>query len=183
MQKYSGIRGRRITNSSAGLAAFLFAITGALGPGLHGQDVSQRALDNAHNFLKTKDRGNDILGFLHFGTDYHGHEFRQALATGRGNFALVYRFHWSDDDITDAEFLCDSRGDINDIRIMSTSAVINRPFFLADAAVQILGNFLIDAAKDKLSPAERKIIQKFVDNADAKGMLIWWLRFQRVWGG
>jgi hypothetical protein len=182
MQSQRTLCGRR-ANPAVAFVAFALAVAGAIAPASLAQDVSQSALDNAHNFLKSRDHGSDILGFLHYTADYHGHEFRQLTAMGGGTFALVYRFHWNNDDVTDAAFVCDSRGNVNDIRILSTTAILNQPFFFANAAIQVLGNLVIEAAKDKISPAERKLVQTMVDNGDAKALLLWQVRFQRFWGG
>jgi hypothetical protein len=31
-----------------------------------------------------------------------------------------------------------------------------------------------------MTPSQRRIVQKLVDDADAKGMLEWWLRFEQI---
>jgi hypothetical protein len=182
MQNHFTFRTRR-ANPAVAFAVVALAIAGAVAPTALAQDISQSAVDSAHNFLKSRDHGSDILGFLHYTSDYHGHEFRRLTALGGGGFELVYRFHWNDEDFTDAAFVCDSRGNVDDIRIISTTAILNQPFFFANAAIQVLGNLVIEAAKDKMSPAERKVVQTMVDNADAKALLLWRMRFQRFWGG
>jgi|HubBroStandDraft_1064217.scaffolds.fasta_scaffold50564_2 hypothetical protein len=62
-------------------------------------DNEQQAVNNAHRFLKTEENGRYTLGYVHFGADYHGHEYRETLpvldGTGRpiaGRFKLVYSF-------------------------------------------------------------------------------------------
>ncbi len=99
-----------------------------------------------------------------------------------GNFKLVYRFRWEDDGATDVAFVCDAKGNLYAVQVVRTNAVLSQPFVLADAAIQVLGNLAIEANKDKMSPRERKLVQSFVDNADAHGLLEWSLRFQQLVG-
>jgi len=149
------------------------------------EDSAQIAVNKAHRFLATAQRGRDILGYLHFGADYRGHEYRETLPVGYANdgrFALVYRFWWENDGITDVAFLCDPRGNVEEVRVTYTNAHFSQPFALADVTIQVLGNILIRAYQDKMSTFERKMVQKFVDNADAKGLLEWSLKFQQLAG-
>ena len=74
MQSNFAFRSRR-ANPAVAFAAFALAIAGAVAPAALGQEISQSAVDRAHNFLKARDHGSDILGFLHYTAGYHGHEF------------------------------------------------------------------------------------------------------------
>jgi hypothetical protein len=70
MQNHFTFRGRR-ANPAVAFAALTLAI--AIAPAALAQDISQSAIDNAHDFLRSGDHGSDILGFLHYTADYfHG---------------------------------------------------------------------------------------------------------------
>ncbi|HEY7157820.1 MAG TPA: hypothetical protein VH575_27935 [Gemmataceae bacterium] len=152
-------------------------------------EVDQRALDRAHNFLKGASRGRHILGFMHAGTKYAGHKYMETrLVTdgdGKripGRFALIYAFDWNNNDTTDVAFLCDRRGNVYQVQVLDTSAIINQPFVVADATIKILGNVLLEAFKGNMAAQDKKQIQKAIDDADAKGMLLMSLKLQQTFG-
>ena len=95
------------------------------------EDSAQIAVNKAHRFLATAQRGKDILGYLHFGADYRGHEYRETVPVGSANdgrFALIYRFWWENDGLTDVAFLCDPRGNVEEVRVTYTNARFSQPF-------------------------------------------------------
>lgn len=143
-------------------------------------EVQQAAVNRADRFLKTEDIGKTTLNFVHFGADYHGHQYLNTVALGDGAFKLVYRFHWEDDGITDVGYLCDSRGNIYGVQIGDSNAVVNQPFLLANGAIKLLGNALIELYKDQLTTNQRSVVQDLVDKADAHGLLEWSLKFQQA---
>ena len=67
-------------------------------------------------------------------------------------------------------------------KIIYTNAVLNQPFVLADAAIKLLGSAVIEANKDKMSEGERRLVQKLVDEADARVLLEWSLAFEQLFG-
>jgi len=142
--------------------------------------VSQAAVDHAHHFLDTPQRGKDILGYIHFGATYRSHEYWKAVVLENGSFALLYRFKWEDDGITDVGFLCNSRGYVQSVQIVYSNGELNRPFVLANIAITVVGNTLIQAYKDKMTEDDRRFVQRMVDNADAKSLLEWSIRFQQL---
>lgn len=151
------------------------------------QTSPQRAVTEAHQYLNTAQNGRYILGFVHFGAQYRGHEYVKTLAVKNGNedtvaghFALVYRFHWEEDGITDVAFLCDARGRVYKVQAMSTNAFLSPPFGLAQISISLLGNIVMDAYKDKMSASDRRFFRKLVDDADAKAMLEWSLAFDQA---
>jgi len=168
------------------LTAMLLGLTAL--PARAGDGVEQRALDRAHAFLSTARRGTDILSYVHFGAEYNGHTFKEWVTVtqdGRkvpGHFALVYEFAWEDDGRTTLAFLCDASGGVYDVQVVRTNAVFSQPYVLANGAIKVLGNLLIEAFKDNMKPEERQFVQKLVDEADAKGMLVWSLKFQQALG-
>jgi hypothetical protein len=172
------------------LRAYFFLILACAAiPSAIPQCSAQTAQDNAGRFLRTEDRGKESLSYIHFGADYHGHEYLRTVSVldGQGSpipgqFALVYRFNWEDDGITDVAYLCDASGYVYKVQIMSTNAVLSQPFVLANAAIKLLGNAFIQANKDKMSELERKVVQELVDKADAKGLLEWSLQFEQRFG-
>lgn len=156
-------------------------------PALRADDEPDRkAVAAAHKFLNTQARGRDVLGFVHFGSRYDGHaykEIRQVTREGErvpGHFALVYRYKWEGNGRTDVAFLCDAQGNIYEVQTIWTNAVLNQPFLTANLTIKVLGNALIEAFKKQMKESERKEIQKLVDDADAKGLLEWSLKFQQA---
>jgi hypothetical protein len=99
-----------------------------------------------------------------------------------GHFALVYHFDWQDDGKTQLGFLCDAKGNVYEVQLVKSNASLNQPFTLANTTLKVLGNLLIEAFKDKMTAAEKKQVQKIVDDADAKAMLEWSLKFQQALG-
>jgi hypothetical protein len=166
-----------------GLVLSLRPATGAA------EGPAQKAVDRAHNFLNTAQRGKDILGFLHFGASYRGHSYTRTLSVKDGagraipdHFAIVYLYKWEADGETEVGFLCDGRGTVYKVQVLRSNGVFSRPFALANATMQVLGNVLIDALGDKMTAADKRDLQKIVDEADAKAMLEWSLKFQQAIG-
>lgn len=168
---------RRIRISGSLVA---FSVMAALIP--CAQAATQAAVNRADSFLRTADRGKEVLSYVHFGADYHGHSFVRTLdvSDGVGTFGLVYRFRWEDDGVTDVEFLCTDNGFVYGVAIPYTNAEWSPPFLWANASISILGHTLIEAYKDKLSDEDRKQLHALVDKADAKGLLQWRLRFEQI---
>jgi hypothetical protein len=142
--------------------------------------ISQAAVDRADQFLKTHERGESILGYLHLGADYHGHEYVKTIDRGGGSFALVYRFHWESDGVTDVEFLCDEQGNVGSLRIEDSNAALSPPFVVANLTIAVLGNAVLNSFKDDMSEEDHRQVQRLIDDADAKRLLEWSLRFQQL---
>jgi hypothetical protein len=152
-------------------------------------DIDQKALRRAHDFLKTDKRGRHILAYMHFGRTYVDHNYKETRYVTdkegkrkKGHFALVYTYEWKDDGETEVAFLCDAKGKVYEVKVLDSNAIINQPFAMANATVQLLGNLIIEAFKDNMTAAERKDLQKLVDAADAKGMLELSLKLQQALG-
>lgn len=171
------------TIAAGWLALAVLAAAPALAAG-----IDQQAVNTAHRFLRTSDIGEYTLNFVHAGTDYHGHEYLETQPVFDGNgrqtsqFKLLYRFRWEDDGVTDVAFVCDARGVVYGVLIQRTNAEWNQPFALADLGIQLLGNAVIQANKDNMSPAERKLARRLVDDADAHGLLELSLRWKQLYG-
>jgi hypothetical protein len=157
-----------------------FSLIAVITPCLQAADYTQQALDKAHAFLRTADRGSEVLSFVHFGADYHGHKYIQTIPLNYGSFALVYRFWWEDDGITDVAFLCDPRGNVSNVQIISSNAFLSQPFLVANASIVVLGHSLIELYKDKLSDNDRRQLHDLVDRADAKGLLEFRLKLEQL---
>lgn len=157
-------------------------------PGTRADDIDRKAVERAHKFLEGAARGRDVLSYVHFGSRYDGHVYRETRVVNRagtrvaGHFALVYAYSWEGDGKSNVAFLCDARGQVYDVQVVSTNAVLNQPFLTANATIKVLGNLLIAALEKNLTEKERKEIQQFVDSADARGMLVWSCKFQQALG-
>jgi hypothetical protein len=162
----------------------MFSLVATLIPSGHAADFGQTAVNRAGAFLGAPDRGKEVLAFVHFGADYHGHKYVETrnVNDGRGAFALVYRFWWEDDGVTDIAFLADSTGYVYRVQIMYTNAIFSQPFLVANASISILGNSLIELYKDKLSDEDRRQFHDLVNRADAKGLLEFRLKLEQVFG-
>jgi hypothetical protein len=151
-------------------------------------DVDQKAVDRAHDFLKTAARGRDVLSYMHFGSRYDGHSYRESRFVTRegrrvpGHFALVYRYKWQGNGLTDVAFLCDARGDVYEVQAIWTNAVLNQPWVSANLTIKVLGGALAELFKDKMTEKERQDLQQLIEDANAKGMLEWSLKIQQALG-
>jgi hypothetical protein len=150
-------------------------------------EIPQSSVNRAHAFLKTKEMGKNILSFVHFGADYKGHEYARTIGVvdeddkpQPDKFALVYRFHWEDDGFTDLAFLCNRSGAVYGVQMMKTNAELQRPFFVADMTIHVLGDAVIDALKDNLKDNDRAQLQRLVDSADSRGLLVAYLKLQQA---
>ena len=114
------------------------------------------AVNRAKDFLKTENRGKNVLGSLHLGAQFKGHTYQQIMGVKNkpGDFALVYRFNWEKDGITDLAFLCDSKGFVYQVQVTYTNAFLSQPFALANASINIVGNVLLDAFRNQMTPNE-----------------------------
>ena len=74
------------------------------------------------------------------------------------------------DGVTDIAPFCDDKGSVYDTRVLNTNAVVQQPYTLANATIQVLGNLLIQAFKDQTSEQDLKTVQRFVDSADTEGL-------------
>ena len=144
------------------------------------QEPAQSAIDRAHAFLGKESEGNFILWYVHLGANYNRHEIQSVRKITDenervipGKFALVYRYVWdaSGTGNTDVAFICDAKGNVQDVRVLSTDAVLQQPFLVADATIQILGNALIEAFRDDMKESDIRRIQGLVDSANSEGLL------------
>jgi hypothetical protein len=164
--------------ASVAAIAMLFIHAGGCATAAADDGVDQSALARAYDFLSSRDIGKEILNYVHMGVDYHGHSWLRSTyvtnADGNripGQFALIYRFHWEDDGITDLAFLCNERGMVYEVHVAYTNAILNQPFFVANLSIQVLGNLLIESYKDSMTAEQLRLAHEFVDHADAKGLL------------
>jgi hypothetical protein len=151
-------------------------------------NVSQKAVTRAHEFLNARGRGKDVLSYVHFGATYRGHAYKETRYVTRdgktvpGHFALIYEYSWEDDGKTNLAFLCDAGGSVYEVKVFQSNAIFNQPFLTANATTKLLGNLLIGAFKKQMTEEECRKVQKIVDDADAKALLEWSLAFQQALG-
>lgn len=140
-------------------------------------EPTARAVEKAHEFLKTESNGRYVLGFVHFGARYNGHsvvERRSVMNNGRtvpGHFALLYDFNWENDGATRLGFLCDEDGDVYGVQVIKTNAILSPPYSLAKLSISLLSELILEAFKDDISSADRKELQTFVRSADPESIL------------
>ena len=164
----------------------LFAL---LASAARAEEASSEAIQRAHKFLSTPRCGKDVIGVVHFGATYTTHTYLRTLGITTpagtpvaGHFALVYHYEWDPKGWTNVAFLCDTAGSIYDVRVTDTNAILQQPYATADATIQLVGNALLAAYKDKLTAADQKQFQKLLDNADSRGLLRWSLKMQQALG-
>lgn len=149
-------------------------------------EISNTAVQRATRYMDAADRGKACVLFLHFGQQYVSHANDGKVytvkdsSTGRvkpGEFALKYTFQWGNDggETTLTCFFTPS-GSFISSSMTYTNATLNRPFLLANASIQILGNAILEAKKDDMSAADRRDLQRMVDDADAHAMMNWLLK-------
>jgi hypothetical protein len=158
-------------------------------PAAQADEIDQKALNRAHDFLKGADRGRTVIKLMHAWCTYVGHTPQETRfvfdGAGKkipGAFKLRYIFDWNKNGWTDVAFVCDRRGNITDIEILGHNSVINVPFAVSNATIKIAGNGLIELFKDKMTAEERKQLQDAVDKADAKALLVMTLKFEQTFG-
>jgi hypothetical protein len=141
-------------------------------------EAPDSSVNRAHDVLKQAATGRDILSLLHFGAKYKDHNYVKTMAVRNNpdDFALVYRFEWEDDGITDLAVLCDRGGHPYEVRVLHTNAVISQPFKLAEAAIQVVGNVILDAVGKNVADDDRAAIRKAINNADGKALLETYLK-------
>jgi hypothetical protein len=141
------------------------------------------AADKAHRFLFTKERGEEILTYLHFGADYVGYHYIGYKPEG-DDFALVYRFDWktTDPGSTDVAFHCDGDGNVYQVSIEHTDAVLNQPFLFANLSIKVLGQLLIENNKQNMTEDDLRLARQIVEKADAKRLLELSLRLEQALG-
>ncbi|HEY4360585.1 MAG TPA: hypothetical protein VGN17_06435 [Bryobacteraceae bacterium] len=166
--------GKKVAWILGGLAAFvvLGIAAVALIAYLLEPSVDPRAVSKAQDFLGDRERGSEVLRAVHLTADYHGHEFVRTKSLGEGAFAVVYRFNWDNDGVTDIAFQCDRTGFFEKLNVVSDNAgPLAQPFLAANLSIQVLGNLFVEGLGDSLTAENKQKLQKFVDDADAKGGL------------
>ena len=150
-------------------------------------DIPQRAIDRASTYLDKQNVGKDVLSFVHFGADYKGHAFvnRCTVVDQNGKpqadkFALIYRFTWENDGVTDVAFLCNDAGAIYYVKVVKTNAVLQQPFSVADMTIHALGDALIKAMGDNLKEQDRAELKRLIDSSDSRGLLMAYLRLGQI---
>jgi hypothetical protein len=153
------------------------------------QDFNDAAVKRADRLLSSASCGRDVISMAHFGSGYVNHAWVQTMHVTRngsvapGEFALVYSYRWGADGKTKVAFLCDQRGTVTEVQVLETNAgPLNQPFMLANATIQIAGNAIIGAFKEKMSDQDRKTFQTIVNNADAKALLEFSLALEQALG-
>ena len=162
-------------------------VLAALAPAARGGDIDQQAVNRAHNFLKMERRGRFVLGYVHAGTTYYRHSYKEPVRgvsgpDGKaipGHFALVYAFDWNKDGASDVAFLCDRRGNVYDVKVIYCNGIINQPFGVANTTIKLLGAVIRESCKTE---ADKREVQRLIDNADAKGLLVMGLKLQQSIG-
>ena len=121
--------------------------------------------------MKTENRGRNASSHLHFGAQYKGHTYQQTRGVQNkpGDFALVYRFNWDNDGVTDVAFLCDSKGYVYQVQVTYTNAFLSQPFGVANLSINVVGNVLLEAFRDQMTPQEIQQARQMIDNPNAKG--------------
>jgi len=144
--------------------------------------LQQKSIDRALAFLSTANCGRDVLGFVHAGASYKGHVFQRRVSVKNkpGDFALIYRFSWENDGISDVAFLCDGAGVVYDVQATFTNGILQQPFSVANLTINLLGKALLDSYRDQMQPEEIQRAQQFIDNANARGLLAMSLRLRQM---
>jgi hypothetical protein len=149
---------------------------------------SQKAVRHAKGFLDSAETGRYVLSFVHMGAQYDGNDdsgVRTVTRNGEtvtGHFALVYDYSWEGDGNTQIAFLCDQRGDVYEVQILRTNAVLSQPYAVAKLSIDVLGNALLEAFKDNVSSSDRAQLQTMIRNADPKAILEMGLKLRQAFG-
>lgn len=168
-----------------GVAALVLLLGGVMASPARADD--DEAVARAHAFLGTAERGTDVLGFLHAGARYRGHQLKAVTSVedGAGNrvpghLALVYHYRWGNDGFTDVAFLWDEDGALYDALVVRTNAILSQPFALARASIALLGAVVLEAFDEHLTAQDRRLLRRLVEAADVRTLMVWNLRFQQA---
>lgn len=177
--------GKRMLRNILLAVAVLFAMLGSVSASAFAAGTSYAAVQTAGNVLGNQQNAITILSYLHFGADYKGHKYVETrdVVDRYGNkidgqFALVYRFYWEDDGVTDVAFLCMPNGTIYGSEVTYTNAIFSQPFALANLSIQLLGNAMIESNRDNMQDADVRAARELVQAVNAHGLLNLWLRLQ-----
>lgn len=173
------------------LSLIVFTGIAAAATEARAQSSRNARVARAERFLDTEDRSKSILRLMHLGGTYKGHEILGSVRVVDkegdaipGHFAIRIVYDWSiplGDNSTTAVFLFDEMGTLYDIQAKSTS-IVNQPFDLAGATLTMIGEVILRANGDQMTPEDRRELQKLVDGSDARALLIWSLNFQQKVG-
>jgi hypothetical protein len=172
----------RLSSTRALLPMFALVALWFLAAPARAQD--SQAVQKAQNFVGGANRGKTVLGYVHFGAAYRGHTYQRTVGVQNkpDDFALVYRFNWEKDGITDVAFLCDSKGYVYEVQTPYSNAFLSPPFALANISINVVGNLLIEAFRDQMTPQELQDARRMIDNPNARGLLQMNLRLQQSLG-
>jgi hypothetical protein len=160
-------------------ALFAAALLTLAGP-VAATATAETPKEKAERLLADARRGKGVLQFLHLGSTYVSHKKTEEGAVRRngrevpGHFYLDYTFKWmagGDTGSTTLTFFFDDHGRLTSVNVDKTDAIFNQPFGLANLSIAVVGQAVLDATKDRLSDADRRLLQRLIDNADAKGLL------------
>ena len=148
------------------------------------QNVDPNAIARAERFMAAQQRGSEVLSYLHFGATYQACTFEKYYPMANGSFALMYRFDWTTTGTGDTEswFVFNAAGQFDHLEVVSSTGLINQPFLMANVSISLIGNLIIEKYQDRLSVTDRRLLQRLVDDADAKGLLEWQLRVDQALG-
>lgn len=147
---------------------------------------SEKAVRRAHEFLKGESTGRYVLGFVHMGARYDGHELVELVGVKRngrpvpGHFALVYGYDWQGDGSTRIAFLCDREGSVYEMQVLDHNGVLNRPFDLAKLSIAVLGEALLEAFREQMTDSDQALLRRIVRDADPKSLLELGLTFRQA---
>ncbi len=132
--------------------------------------TSLLAVNKARTFIEGGDRGSTVMSMVHPAATYRGMRFLGTRDLDQGQFQLVYKFNWDQGSQTEIGFNCDSRGNVQGVRIGRDSS--DYPAFAgASLIIGIAGQALLNNYKDQMSPADRRFVQQAIDNLDARTFL------------
>lgn len=150
--------------------------------------VDPAAVKKAEKFLTQPARMRDIHSAVHFGTTLRKTQFVDARGIKRNGkivpdeFALVYRYHWDNDGVTDIGFLCDKNGNVFEVEVIKCNGDFQRPYVWANVSIKLVGELLFEAIKDNMDADQRAIMRLLIEEADAKGLMLFSLKLQQALG-
>lgn len=148
-------------------------------------DIDAKALARADRFLKTAKRGQFIVSICHFGQKYLSHRYDNVTGVlgvkGRpGHFALAYDFRASDGLETKLLFLCNAKGSVYEVQVRRSNGIVQEPFLVAKASMKLVGELAYEVLKDRLTEADKRVLRKLIDDADARALLAFCLQVQQL---
>ncbi len=137
---------------------------------------------NAKAFLQDFNRARGSLGLIQYGCKLKGVSCPRVDPRLDGGFNVTTRYDWSGldngNDYTEIVYEFNNLGRLTGLQVSRTSAVVFRPFTVADGVLQLIGEGIRQQMRDA-SPEARNFADQLIRQANARGLHLLLLQIQQ----